>query len=182
MTRMIALLLAVALVIAAAGCKQTTATQYAVNTTSAAASMVQLDQAIDPAIASIQQRWDLYTPEEQTRLKFLYAELSELRHTVKSMIGDAGGVGEFLIAASEVERFYTVAKANYIEARKIIAPHFDELSTSERMQVSNMDGLALRLDHSLEALLKAPDGTDISQTLGDLLAVAATVARVVAMH
>ena len=105
-----------------------------------------------------------------------------MRHTVRTMVHDAGGLGEVLIAASEAQRLYIIAKASYLEARRIVEPRLDGLSAVERIQVERMDALARKLDRSFQVLFSGVEGRDISPILGDLLAVAATVARVVVLR
>jgi hypothetical protein len=118
----------------------------------------------------IATRLDSYSAEERQQLHQVHDTITALRSAVQRF--DAGSTTAVL-SAEEVSNLYRQARSAYLGARGVIAPRMDGMQPGERAALQRFDDQAHALDAAVEALLKTPDGRDISDTVDRVIGIAA---------
>ena len=164
-------LMAITLVAGLTACNKDDAAGYAVNAASLARAGAELHITYDAVAAIVTTRFDIYSAEEQQLLHQVHNSLSALRRAVEQF--DAGGATTALVSVDDVSRLYNQARIAYVSARQVIEPHLAKMQPGERAALRRFDEQALALDAAVDALMKTPDGRDISDTVDRVISIAA---------
>lgn len=151
---------------------------YAVNTAVVTQSLIQLDSQFDKTDATIMNLMGALNDQDFQALIATARELKQLRKTVHETLQASGGLPQFLINAEQVKKLYLKGGDSYTRARVIIEKYWGGLPQSTQLQLLVFDKQAIRLNNAMTQLLKAPDGSDITKTIQDIIAVGAAAAKV----
>jgi hypothetical protein len=179
--------------LAIVGCEDTVA--YAINVPVVASNLVLLDKDVDQAKAIVRSRMDSFTLKQQDQLRNAGREIQSLQSAVHNLVEQKGGVARALIQADQVRLLAQTARSAYRMARNVICP---DTSADLPVTVENCPGLSAMNDvdktrlimfdqrvqrtrTALDALLTVKEGTDITQTVSDVLSIGSAAARVLAI-
>ena len=154
---------------------------YAVNTAAVANSLTELDKAFDKTSQVVNGLFDRLTQQDIVALSQSVNALQQLRNSIHKTIQASGGLTQFLINAQQLQQFALKGGESYARARAIITKYWDVLPASEQTQLLLFDNQVTHLQQAVMQLQKVPDGTDITQTVQDIISIGAATARVLVM-
>lgn len=161
------------------GCQKTT--EYAVSTATLASGVLQLDTSLKDTAGLVTERLDKLTPEEQHTLTIARADVLALQQTLQSLIQANQGVATVMADADALVASFTRTRDSYRAARDVVTAHLHEFTPAEQAELRRFNALATRVNLAIETLTKLPNGADISQTLADVVSIAANTARLLAL-
>lgn len=183
---LITFLTAVAFALALSGCNR----EFVINTAQVSAGVALLDVQFDGVTQTV-SRLD-FSPVERAKLEMAHQQLDELRSVAHELVLSSGGLPEAIVKIDQVRRLADAGRSAYSTAREVICPNaaddlltpgtcprLAQLSGPEQERLVAFDLHARHTNDSLQQLLDSPEGTNITQTISDVLTVGAAAARIV---
>lgn len=155
--------------------------QYVLNSVTVTNALIEMDKQFDATDLTIISLKDSINEQDFRTLALTAQELRQLRQQIHEMIQASGGLSTFLINAEQLKALYLKGGEIYTRARVIIEKYWDGLPQGTQLQLIQFDRQVTFLRMAIIKLQNTPDGTDITQTVQDIISIGAATAKVLAI-
>ena len=150
-----------------------------VNIADASLQLMLLEGQLDQS-AEVTSRL-LLTDKERVKFNALSNQALSLYAKAKFRIENADSTADLILTVTEFNQWYDEATNIYAALRILVSPHWEELSTPEKLVLSRLDSSIAYLDTSLKTVKSLGIISDVTGSLLEIVRVAATVAKIVAV-
>lgn len=155
--------LAVALVLAVAGCSNfsfTEAVKYTMGVVEVTKSIKYVDANLDSALNIIFEE-EFYTPEEQLQLSDLITRIDHILADVEAVL-NTNDLSTAIITAADINKLSSGSREIYVELKSIVDNHYDQYTPEAQAKLAAIAEKLVHIDVAWRELSLTNDGGDVT--------------------
>ena len=150
---------------------------YVVNRVTIASALMELDKQFDTTNLTVISLMDSLSEQDFRTLALTAQELRQLRQQIHETIQASGSLSTFLINTEQLKALYLKGGDSYTQARVIIEKYWGGLPLETQSQLKEFDRQVFYLHLAIFELQNTPEGSDITQTIEDIISIGTATAR-----
>lgn len=166
-------------------------TRFVVDSVELVGRLQLLDSQYEQTVAMVTANKLRFSDDEWVQLTTVNEHVKQLRVAAHLLIAESGGLAQALINVEQVRTLGQLAELSYGAARRVFCPgilpgeavmlgrceRLASIPPLDAVALIDFDRTAVQVRAMLRDVLASPEGSNITEALGDVLTIGATAAR-----